>query len=457
MGSTIVAISTPIGFSGIGIVRLSGPKVKSICKYMLKQCLQPRLVTNVFFYNFNGDVIDCGLSVFFKKPKSFTGEDVVELYCHGNPLILSNLVSLSIRYGAREARNGEFTMRAFLNKKINLFQAEAVYNLIEAKSVVKIDAVLGNLKGFFLKKFKCIINEFYNLRSYVEADVNFSELSLVNVFLKFFELMLKDLCYRINFLLLDFFYTNSEFTNSYVVIVGKPNAGKSSLFNFFLKSDFSIVTDVPGTTRDSLIVLCSLFNYEITLVDTAGLNFDTDDYVEMKGVEKTKLQLQQADLILFVIDSSVDCFYYPETFFSGWKNFVRSNTKIIYVMNKIDLSKMKRNLVFDDPRLQQSFVYTSTKTGEGLVELQHKIVHNLNFNKSGDSQNFFELSRRHVDLLLKIRFHLERCFVLFKNDVPLDMLAEEFYFVYCEFMKISGKVYTYDLLDDIFSKFCIGK
>lgn len=447
--STIAAISTPIGYSGIGIVRVSGSEVDKIISYVIRKSLKSRVATYSCFYDVTGSIIDYGIAIYYKKPHTFTGEDLLELHCHGNPFILNNVLTLVLRYGAVEATPGEFSLRAFMNKKIDLVQAESIYGLIESSSTVKNTDTLSSLKGNFSNKLNAILYEFFDLRMLIEATINFEISSILNNF----EYKLKDFLYGINLLLIEstFFQVPKGYTN--VVIVGKPNAGKSSLFNVLLNGEYSIVTNFPGTTRDSLECDFIIDGLLVNLIDTAGLNYNTTNFIEIKGIEVSKDKIKKADLVILVVDGSVDTIYEPSKFFYDWDFLITKITRVLVVINKVDLLSLE--VLTELEKKYPDCIFISSKTLFGVKALKKKITQSLYVLNT--SYKNFRIHSRNVDSLLKIRLHVERCFIYLKNSYSIDYLAEELRLIQLEIMKISGKSYDDIVLDRIFSRFCVGK
>lgn len=452
MCDTIAAVSTPYGYSGIGIVRVSGVDVNKISNFLTRKDLRTRYAEYVFFYDHKGAIVDCGIALLFKKPNSFTGEDLLELHCHGNPIILESILNLVLFFGARLAKPGEFSLRAFLNKKIDLTQAGSIYNLIKLEHTENRKAVLSTLNGYFLKKLNVILDAFFDLRMFVEAYLNFIEVSLGNDVFVEVEYLLKDFYYSVNTILIEasYSYTKKD-TSSTIVIVGKPNAGKSSLFNALLNDTFSIVTDVPGTTRDAVQQDLDIFGVKTSLVDTAGLNYKTDDFIELKGIEISKKKMLTASLIIFTIDCSSTKFKH-ESFLQTCKNLIPKETKVLFVVTKVDLISNK--FINRIKRKYPSSFFVSSKTLFGITALKMEIFNFLNLNKKNNKS--FYVHDKDIDSLLKLKLHLEYCFLLYDKK-QFDCLAEELKIGQLEIMKITGKSYDTIVLDKIFSKFCIGK
>ena len=428
---TIVAPATPAGRGGVGVVRISGAKTREIADKILKRKLSPRHASAGNFYANNSDeIIDFGIAILFIAPHSFTGEDVLELQCHGGPVIIDQLVALAVSHGARLARPGEFSERAFLNDKIDLVQAEGIAQLINANSIQASRAAQRTLRGEFSKEINSIVNKLTNLRVHIEALLDFPEeeinlLENKNI-INNLEKNLKNII------------NNAEqgvklADGCNIAIVGKPNSGKSSLLNKLAKHDAAIVTNIPGTTRDVLRQTVLLDGYTIQLADTAGIR-DSDDVVELEGIKRAKQELKTADLVLLIKDindTSLDI-YIPE------------DKKIIYVYNKIDLINKK-------PEIKDNKVYLSAKTGDGLNLLQKLLQETLK--NDINNENVFIAKRRHVTALENSLNHIVNA----KNQLAAELMAEELKLAQNALGEITGVVTSDALLGKIFSEFCIGK
>jgi len=300
---TIAAIATAPGRGGIGIVRVSGPQTKKIAEGIIGNLPKPRVAEYVNFLNTAGEIIDQGIALYFPNPHSFTGEDVLELQGHGGPIILDCLLQRILQLGARLARPGEFSERAFLNDKLDLTQAEAIADLINAESVQAAQAALKSLQGEFSKKIHVLVEQLIQLRSYVEAAIDFAEEEID--FLS--ESNIKE---KLNNLLTEIKTIQATARQGAllregmnVVIAGRPNAGKSSLLNALSGRDSAIVTDIPGTTRDVLREAIQIDGMPLHIIDTAGLRESTDQ-VEQEGIRRALAEIKQADQILLVVDST---------------------------------------------------------------------------------------------------------------------------------------------------------
>lgn len=452
---TIVAIATPSGKGGVGIVRVSGPKVEAITKVLLKQKLKPRIANFSLFYNVSGEVLDQGLAIYFQRPNSFTGEDVLELHAHGNPFLLDQILQTIVNLGARLARPGEFSERAFMNGKIDLAQAEATADLIAADSTKAVRSAIRSLQGEFSKKINLILELITKLRVYIEAAIDFSEEeidyldsteinnSLQQIFAKIAKvkraaeqgLILRDGCT--------------------IVIVGKPNAGKSSLLNILSGRDSAIITDIAGTTRDVLREYIQVDGMPIHAVDTAGLQ-QTDNVIEKEGIKRTWKEIEQADVILLIADESLTKEIDPEILLPDFCKELQHKQKVVVIKNKIDLSAIEPKLTeWQKNHKKYKVIYLSAKTGAGVGLLKQHLKSIIGVCESCEGN--FIARRRHIDALEKTEKSLIRAQQLLAKKAGIELIAEELRISQLALGEITGKFTSENLLDEIFSSFCIGK
>ena len=448
MREPIVAIATPYGESAIGIVRLSGKGVLDIVKkfFKTKGEIKPRFAHFGRLYDEKGEELDEGILIYYKAPHSYTGEDMVELNLHGNPRILQRAVELFLKAGARLAEPGEFTKRAFLNGKLDLTQAEAVAELISAKTELARKVALKQLHGELSKYIRPLRDTLLELLAYVEADIEFAEediptltkeqvLEMVDKVLKGIDELLKTA-------------KTGKFIREGIklAIVGRPNVGKSSLFNALLKEERAIVTDIEGTTRDYIEETLQLKGIPVRLIDTAGIR-ETQDIVEKIGVERSKKKIEEADLVLFVIDGS------REITDEDLKIYETIKTKErIVVVNKVDLPLRANLEIFKG----ENIIKVSALTGEGLEELSEEILKKVGVQLE-ESVNIY-VSLRHETLLKKAKEVLER----FKEEYRTKDISPEIAMLdlreASDYLgEILGDITTEDVLGKIFSTFCIGK
>ena len=438
---TIAAIATPPGQGGIGIVRLSGPNARAIAESLTNHSFTPRAADYVSVRS-AGELIDEGIGIYFAGPNSFTGEDVVELQLHGSPVVLQQLLDLCRAAGARLARPGEFTERAFLNDKIDLAQAEAVADLIASASQGAARAAVRSLAGEFSKVVHGLAGRIEHMRMLIEATIDFPEEEedflaqySVPTTLNEIRLDLANLIQQTN---------QGRVINEgiSVALIGAPNAGKSSLLNRLAGEDAAIVTDIPGTTRDLLKVDLVLGELAVRLVDTAGLR-ETSDVVEQEGVVRAQREAQEADLVLCLIDATRLDWQGELERLVAMAGFSEPPENVIPVINKLDLVSTADN----------TWLGISAKTGQGIADLVEAV--NLKVGLT-DQETEFTARHRHVEALNATADHLEQAETCLVNT-GLELLAEELRLAHDALGEIVGKTTADDLLGRIFGEFCIGK
>lgn len=447
----IAAVATPPGQGGIGVIRLSGNGAADVARSICNQTLAPRHATYCKFSD-GAEVIDEGIAILFAKSASFTGEEVVELQGHGGPVVLQRLLDLVCHHGARLARPGEFSERAFLNGKLDLAQAEAIADLISSSSVAAARAAVRSLQGAFSSEVHGVAEHLAKLRVLVEACIDFPDEDVE--FLQTGQVVarLQQGIDRLQQLRRDSVQGQLLNEGASVALLGAPNAGKSSLLNVLSGEEAAIVTDIPGTTRDLLKVDLLLDGLPLRLVDTAGLR-ESADQVEQMGVARAKAQAQQADLLLIVVDaaamegSGLDV--YVADLLKGISVDLEQLPTII-VLNKIDLLSEPETAVTS----RFSVVPVSALQGTGLPNLRAAIKNSLGFNQS---ESGFIARARHVAALDLALTHLDDAKQLIDLGEATEIAAEEMRFAHNALGEIVGTVTPDDLLGRIFSEFCIGK
>lgn len=436
---TIAAIATASGKSAIGIVKVSGARSLEIASLITKQSLEPRQARYTPFFDKNDTVIDHGVALFFKGPDSYTGEDVLELQSHGNHVLLDQLLGVATSAGARVARPGEFTERAFLNDKMDLAQAEAVSDLIHASTAEAASAAVRSLQGEFSAQIAVILEQLVNCRVYIESALDFAEEEID---------FLKDTELDDRFAALDDHVTHllqrshegallRDGIN--MVIAGLPNVGKSSLLNRLTGQDTAIVTDIAGTTRDVLKEKINIDGLPVHIIDTAGLR-QSDDPIEQEGVRRAHDQLSQADRILFVAEAGTK----PE---QSLLDELPTGIPISLVLNKSDLHPE----IAED----QSGILVSASTGDGFTRLRNHIKQCAGFEKT--SEGALMARRRHIDALHKAQSHIKVAHRHLLETAAGELSAEELRLAQEQLNLITGEFSSDDLLGEIFSRFCIGK
>lgn len=435
---TICAIATPPGRGGIGVVRISGPKASDIASRLIGKTPSPRQVAYVSVRSAEG-VIDQGLALYFPGPNSFTGEDVLELQLHGSPIVLEQVLAAATAAGARRAGPGEFSQRAFLNDKIDLAQAEAIADLIAATSEQAARAAQRSLQGRFSKHVHALAEAITQLRIWVEAALDFPDEEIDFLADRKVLSSVDELIEQTDQLLDQAEAGRLLNDGIRIAIVGKPNAGKSSLFNALVQRDSAIVTDIPGTTRDVLRETVHFSGIPATLADTAGLR-ETEDVVEIEGVKRARAELEAADLVLWVVDASQ-----PD---AGQAALPTANVPVIRVDNKIDRLPQT-------PKAQPGRVAISALTGRGLQQLDTAVIETLGIHRETSGE--FSARARHVEQIRHTLAHLKagrEQLVVFNTG---ELLAEELRQAADALGEITGKLHSDELLGRIFSSFCIGK
>jgi len=439
---TIAAIATPSGQGGVGIIRISGNKAPEIAKRISGLCPAPRYAHYGKFTGADKTIIDSGLTLYFKKPFSFTGEDVVELHAHGGPVVLDILLKEILQYKVRPARAGEFTERAFLNDKIDLAQAEAIADLIAADSEQAARAAMRSMQGEFSAIIHQLVEELTKLRIYVESALDFPEEEID--FLA--DDVIANKLIAVKQKLSDVKKSAQQGRllkeGMTVVIAGKPNAGKSSLLNQLAGQETAIVTEIPGTTRDILREHIQIDGLPLHIIDTAGLR-DSDDVIEQEGVKRAKQMIEKADRVLFVVDIKDDDKTVLETLPTG--------IGITTIFNKIDTENRSAEIIEN----QETKIYLSAKTGDGIDLLKQHLKNCMGYHQKTEGQ--FIARRRHLDAIDNAEQHL---IIADKNLHQLkagELLAEELRLAQQELSSITGEFSSDDLLGRIFSDFCIGK
>ncbi len=437
---TIVSNATPPGVGGIGIVRLSGDAASRIAKQMLGELPPPRRATVKSFCDARGQKIDHGLALYFPAPHSFTGEDVVELHGHGGPVVLSMLVDAAVSLGARPAEPGEFSKRAFLNGRLDLVQAEAIADLIGAGTTQAARAALRSLSGDFSDAINDLVAKLTRLRVHVEAAIDFPEEEID---------FLSDERLRERVAECSGAFERLQKTAAagrvlrdgfQAVIVGKPNAGKSSLMNRLSGEDTSIVTEIAGTTRDILREHINIDGLAVELVDTAGLR-ENPDIIEAEGIRRAREAMATADAVIWLQDATASDSGAPE-------EELPPDVPVIVVRNKADL-------LASPPGAREDILYLSAKTGAGVDALRRRIASAAGH--TGTEGGAFTARRRHVEALARAAAHFTAGREALEANRAGELFAEELRLAQDDLGEITGAVSSDDLLGQIFASFCIGK
>ena len=440
---TIAAIATAPGRGGVGVLRVSGPAVAAIIEAIIGKTLKPRLAQFTPFVDADGLAIDSGLALFFPAPHSFTGEDVLELQGHGGPVVLNMLLQRLLGLGARIARPGEFSERAFLNNKLDLAQAEAIADLISSGTEAAARAAQRSLEGVFSNKINNLLGTMIELRSYVEAAIDFPDEEVDFLADGKIAARMLSLIENSEQLLARAHQGQLLRDGLTLALAGRPNAGKSSLLNALSGRETAIVTEMPGTTRDVLREQIQIDGIPLHIIDTAGLH-DSRDIVEREGIRRARRELELADHILLIIDQTrPDDALHLE---------LPPGVKGTEVHNKIDLSGQT-------PRLEEgqgwTRIYLSVKTGAGIELLTQHLKRIAGAESTTEGQ--FLARTRHLQALERVLDHLRQGLNQLQQFQAGELLAEELRLAQQQLSEITGEFSSDDLLGAIFSSFCIGK
>ncbi|HZX69922.1 MAG TPA: tRNA uridine-5-carboxymethylaminomethyl(34) synthesis GTPase MnmE [Rhodanobacter sp.] len=441
---TIAAIASAPGAAGVGVVRVSGPAVPAMALILLGSTPRPRFAHFAAFRGQAGELIDRGLLLHFPAPASYTGEHVLELQGHGSAVLLDLLLRRCCELGARLARPGEFTERAFLNGKLDLAQAEAVADLIAARSEAGARAALQSMEGVFSRKVEALLQELISLRVHIEAAIDFPEEEIDFLADPAIARQLESVRVELAALLREAQRGLCLNDGLRVAIIGRPNAGKSSLLNALTGSDRAIVNAAAGTTRDVLRENLSLDGIALELADTAGLR-ETEDEVEREGVRRARGELQRADVAMLVTDAehaSADLAFFAP---------LPAHVERIVLINKIDRDNLAPHV---EQRDNARWLWTSAKTGAGLDALRD---HLKQLAGAGSGEGAFSARRRHVLALQQVSAHLDTAAAELLTRRAGELAAEELRRAQHALGEITGSYSSDDLLGAIFSSFCIGK
>ena len=433
---TIIASASAAGRGGVSIVRMSGEGSRSIAEKMCGELSEPWKFKKCSISSQNGEVIDSGMVVFFQSPHSYTGEDVVEFHCHGNPTIVAMVIDEAVAMGAAIAEPGEFTKKAFLNNKIDLAQAESVSDLINAQSKSAVLAANASLTGRFSEQVNRLIDGVVKARVVIEANIDFPEEEIDTNLLDDVRLNLKGYSDEVSELLSGV-REGVKLREGYsIAIVGPPNAGKSTLLNLIAKNDVAITSDEPGTTRDLVRVAVNVGGVVIEFVDTAGVRSNPDSDIEKEGINRSLEVVKESNLTLLVQDVT------------DVKEFAADLGKHIVVMNKCDLKE-------DLPSHGNKKFYVSSTTGQGIQDLLKAITASLGVDEG--SETAFLSRKRHEESLGLAADLLLESIVSLSEGEALELVAENLRSAHYHLGDILRPMSSDDLLGEIFSEFCIGK
>lgn len=457
---TIIALATPSGAAAIAVIRLSGSKAVQMVDTSFKSISSKKLVSQKTHTIHLGHIVEDSrvldevLVSVFKNPKSYTGEDVVEISCHGSSYIQQEIIQLFVRNGARIANPGEFTLRAFLNAKLDLSQAEAVADLIASDNKASHQIAMQQMRGGFSNEIKILRDELLNFASLIELELDFSEEDVEFANRKQFEELLERIIKVLKHLI-DSFSTGNVIKNGIPIsIIGAPNVGKSTLLNALLNEDKAIVSDIAGTTRDAIEDEISIEGIKFRFIDTAGIR-TTEDTIESIGIKKTFEKITQSQVVLYLLDASRVTTETIQIFNTEIRKIQEQypDKQLVVIANKMDES--------DQEYIETSFVYphtlfTSAKSGLGIDALKAKLLEFVNTGALRNNDTIITNSR-HYDSLLKALAEVQKVQQGMDANLSGDLLAIDIRQALYHFGEITGEITSDDLLGNIFANFCIGK
>jgi tRNA modification GTPase len=451
---SIAAVSTPVGEGGIGVIRVSGPDAERIASTIFRRKRDGGFLSHRFYYGTivdpdSGALLDEAMAVIMRSPNSYTREDVLEVQCHGGYLLVQTVLALILRLGVRLAEPGEFTKRAFLNGRIDLVQAEAVIDVIRSKTDAALALSQHQREGALSLKLAVVREHISHALALVEAHIDFPDEDIELPAMAEIHRLVEQSLDEVHALLSGFTEGRVLREGVAVLIAGKPNVGKSSLLNTLLREKRAIVTSLPGTTRDIIEEVVNMGGLPVKLLDTAGVR-QSDDIVEQEGIRLTLERIPQADIVLFMVDSS-------RPFDDDDRMILDalSSSRVILVRNKADLPDI---FEFPEPSFSGDSIAISTLTGEGIDSLRAMIRDAFLHGQAVDGREYVALSHtRHRDVLTRIRTILEEFLPLLASGLELPLLSCELRDALNSLGEVTGETTTDDVLDLIFSRFCIGK
>lgn len=449
---TIIAPSTPPGISAIAVIRLSGSEAISLCSSVFRGrnlSEQPSHTLHHGWITENKKDIDEVVIGIFRAPHSYTGEDVVEISCHGSPFIVQRIIALFVEIGARPAKPGEFTQRAFLNGKLDLSQAEAVADMIASNSEAARKAAVSQMRGGFSQKIKELRQQLIDFAALVELELDFSEEDVEFANRAELKNLVSSLTSHVSVLIDSFKLGNVIKNGVNVVIAGRPNAGKSTLLNRLLNEERAIVSEIPGTTRDTIEEVLNIDGILFRLIDTAGIR-EAQDVIEKVGVERTFEKIKQSGILIYVFDAASMT---KEEVLADLKALNRENAPRILVGNKTDLLKTNTWAPFD---FSGETIFISSKSGHNLHRIKEALVSKA-VAKHTSSDDVVVTNARHHEALLRSKLALEDVLIGIDSKISGELLALDIRRALDALGEITGSVVTDDILDSVFSRFCIGK
>lgn len=451
---TVVALATPPGIGALGIIRLSGKEAVSIVNSLFPSkdlSQQASHTLHVGYLKHNHKLLDEVVVSLYKSPRSYTGEDIVEISCHGSPFVLQQVMDACLQEGARMAKPGEFTQRAFLNGKLDLAQAEAVADLIASNTEASRKTALNNVRGGFSSALKELRERLIKFSALIELELDFSQEDVEFADRTQLKQLVEDAKAHTGQLLQSFRLGNVIKNGVSAAIIGKPNAGKSTLLNALLNEDRAIVSEIPGTTRDAIEEVINIDGILFRLIDTAGIRQHAADVIESVGIEKSLQKMKQADLVLYLFDANETA---PEDLAKAATEMRQRGINFLLVANKVDL--------LDEATARRKFsnvanvIFISAKSGLHAEVLKERMV-DLVLHEKVQGENTIVTNARHYHSLQEVHKSLLDVDEGLVNQIPGDLLALDIRRCLHYIGTITGEVSNEDLLDYVFSKFCIGK
>lgn len=456
MDDTIAAVATAYGEGGIGIIRISGEKSLDILEEIfefhgIEEIVNRRMTYGKIVDRDNGQTIDEVLAVYMKGPATYTAEDVVEINCHGSTVSLRKTLSLVLRKGARLAEPGEFTKRAFLNGRIDLSQAEAVIDVVKAKTDKSFDVALSQLEGGLSSYIRDIRQNLLDLLVDITVNIDYPDEDIEEITYDKLEINIKQIGDMIEKLLSTASSGRMIREGIRVAIAGKPNVGKSSLMNGLLRETRAIVTEIPGTTRDTIEEALSIRNIPVYLIDTAGIR-ETSDKVEKLGIEKSKEAFNNADFIIFIVDGSEEISPEDEEIIEYLKE-----RKCLVLINKKDLEQKIDSVQIRNMLPNSQIIKTSLINGDGIEEIENAVEELVYGGEITQSESMMVNNVRHINLLTESRNSLEDALQMAANREALDFIEIDVKNAYELTGEIIGESVNDDIINEVFARFCLGK
>ncbi len=456
MEDTISAVATAWGEGGIGIVRISGPKAKNVLERIFVPMRQRPIENRKMTYGKiidpqDGSVVDEVLAVYMKGPHTYTTEDVAEINCHGSIVALRKTLALTLQWGARMAEPGEFTKRAFLNGRIDLSQAEAVIDLIRAKTDRSFDVAMGQMEGSISREIKEIRAKLMDVLVNITVNLDYPDEDIEEITYGTLESQLQAIEDDVDKLLSTARTGRLLREGLSVAIIGKPNVGKSSLMNRFLRESRAIVTDIPGTTRDIIEESMSLRGIPVKLIDTAGIR-STEDIIEKIGIEKSREALNQADLVIFVLDGSREISREDREIADGVRN-----KKTLILINKADLTQIVTESQIKQWMPESRVILTSMESGEGVKEVED-LIYDMVFEGQVTQENRLLITNvRHADLMKQAKEEIQMALSMCRRGEALDFLEVNVRQCFEALGEIIGETVSGTIIEEVFARFCLGK